>query len=258
MMIVDADCHISSAHLDGIAITVDDLLARMDRSKVDKALIWLKPPYNKEIEPENRAVYQAMKAYPDRLFGFGWTNPRLGREAALKAIRQSFEEYGFYGIKFNGAQDDYVIDDEKLVMPYLEEAARYGKVLAFHIGADFYENTHPYRLGNIAARFPETRFLMIHMGGAGKPSLDRSAVETALKYPNITLIGSAIGENAIARAIQVLGPERICFGSDTPFAMMHVQLAMYRALLEDFDQETCRKVLGENLLNLLDISGDDL
>ena len=250
MRIIDADCHISSSKHDGIAITVDDLLARMERARVDQALIWLKPPYNKDIAPENRAVYQAVQAHPGKFYGFGWTNPRLGREAALKAIRQSFEEYGFYGVKFNGAQDDYVIDDAQ-VMPLIEAAAGYGKVLAFHIGADFYENTHPYRLGNIAARFPETRFLMIHMGGAGTPSLERSAIETAARCPNITLIGSAIHENAIARAIRDLGPDRLCFGSDTPFRMMHVQLAMYRALLEDFDQVTCEKVLGGNLAALL-------
>lgn len=251
MRIIDADCHISSGKHDAIAITVDDLLARMERSGVEQALIWLKPPYNKEIEPENRAVYQAVQAHPGKFYGFGWTNPRLGREKALQAIKQSFEEYGFYGIKFNGAQDDYVIDDEQLVLPLIEVAARYGKVLAFHIGADFYENTHPYRLGHLAARFPETRFVMIHMGGAGTPSLERSAIETAARYPNITLIGSNIHENAIARAIRALGPDRLCFGSDTPFRMMHVQLAMYKALLEDFDQVTCEKVLGANLAALL-------
>ena len=251
MQIIDADCHLSSTRHDGIAITVDGLLARMERAQVAKALIWLKPLYNKEIEPENRAVYQAMQAYPHKFYGFGWTNPNLGREAAHKAIQQSFEEYGFDGIKFNGAQDNYVIDDEQLVLPLIEAAARYGKVIAFHIGADFYENTHPYRLGHIAARFPETRFLMVHMGGAGTPSLERSAIETAQRCPNITLIGSAIHENAIARAIRELGPERVCFGSDTPFRMMHVQLAMYKALLEDFDQATSEKVLGGNLAALL-------
>jgi len=252
MRIIDADCHISSGKHDGIAITVTDLLALMQRAQVDQALIWLKPPYNKDIQPENRAVYEAMKAYPHKFYGFGWTNPRLGRAAALKAIQQGFEEYGFHGIKFNGAQDEYVIDDEELVLPLIEAAARYGKLIAFHIGADFYENTHPYRLGRIVDRFPETRFLMIHMGGAGTPSLERSAIETAARCPNITLIGSAIHENAIARAIRVLGPDRLCFGSDTPFRMMHVQLAMYKALLEDFDAATCEKVLGGNLAALLD------
>lgn len=251
-MIIDADCHISSHKFDALALTADDLLREMERAGVDKALIWLKPPYNKEIAPENRAVYEAMRAHPDQLLGFGWVNPRLGPTVARDTIKRCFEEYGFYGIKFNGAQDDYVIDDAA-ILPYIEQAAAYGRPLAFHIGADFYENTHPYRLGQIAARFPELPFLMVHMGGAGIPALDRSAVEVARQHPNITLIGSAIGERAILRALAALGPDRLCFGSDTPFGLLHVQLAMYRALLRDHDATTQAQVLGGNLARLLGV-----
>jgi len=200
-MIIDADCHVSSQKFDPLAITAGELVETMDRAGVDKALIWLKPPYNKEIDPENRAIYAAMQAFPGRFLGFGWANPRLGPRHTTDTIKRCFEEYGFYGIKFNGAQDGYVIDDAELVMPHIEQAAAYGKVIAFHIGADFYENTHPYRLGRIAAAFPESRFLMVHMGGAGKPPLDRAAVETAAQHANITLIGSDIPEWAILRAI---------------------------------------------------------
>ncbi|MBS1252083.1 MAG: hypothetical protein MAG451_01119 [Anaerolineales bacterium] len=92
---------------------------------------------------------------------------------------------------------------------------------------------------------------MIHMGGAGTPALDRSAVETAAEHPNITLIGSAIGERAILNAIKILGADRLCFGSDTPFCLMHVRLAMYRALLRDFDEDEQAKILGGNLARLL-------
>jgi predicted TIM-barrel fold metal-dependent hydrolase len=224
----------------------------MDRAGVDQALVWLKPPYNKDIDPENRAIYEAMRMYPQRLLGFGWANPRLGKQHTLDTIRRCFEEYGMYGIKFNGAQDYYVIDDTS-ILPYIEAAAAYGKPIAFHIGADFYENTHPYRLGNIAARFPEIPFLMVHMGGAGTPALDRSAVETAQKHPNITLIGSAIHELAILNALKTLGTDRLCFGSDSPFRLMHVQLAMYQALLRDFPPDDQAKVLGGNLAGLLDL-----
>jgi len=253
-MIIDADCHISSRKFDALAITAAELIAQMDRAGVDKALVWLKPPYNKEIAPENRAVHDAMRAYPDRLLGFGWVNPRLGADAARATIKRCFEEYGFYGIKFNGAQDEYVIDDPT-TLPLIEAAAAYGKPLAFHIGADFYENTHPIRLGRIAARFPELPFLMVHMGGAGVPALDRSAVEVAAVHPNITLIGSAIGERAILRALDVLGPDRLCFGSDMPFGLMHVQLAMVRALLRDYSAAAQAKVLGGNLAHVLGLTG---
>jgi uncharacterized protein len=251
-MIVDADCHISSRKFDGLAITAPELVALMDRAGVDKALVWLKPPYNKDIAPENRAVHEAAQAYPDRLLPFGWTNPRLGHLAASDAIKQCFEEYGFLGIKFNGAQDGYVIDDES-VLPLIEQAAAYDKVIGFHIGADFYENTHPYRLGRIAERFPETRFLMIHMGGAGLPNLSRSAIEVAAQHPNILLIGSAIDEWAILMAIRHLGADRVAFGSDTPFGYMHVRLAMYQALLRDHAGPERDLVLGGNLCRFLNL-----
>ena len=252
-MIIDADCHISSHRFDSLAITGDDLVAQMDRAGVDKALVWLKPPYNKDIAPENRAVYEATLHYPQRLIGFGWVNPRLGREHASDTIRRCFEEYGFAGIKFNGAQDDYVIDDAQLSMPLIEQAAGYGKPLAFHIGSDFPEQTHPWRLGTIAARFPETQFLMIHMGGAALPALDRAAIEVAERCPNITIISSAILEQPILRAIDRLGPERVCFGSDTPFRLMHVQLAMHRALLRDHDEAAQAQVLGGAIARVLGV-----
>jgi predicted TIM-barrel fold metal-dependent hydrolase len=251
-MIIDADCHISSHKFDGLAITADELVEQMDRAGVDKALVWLKPPYNKDIAPENKAVYEATKKYPDRLLGFGWTNPRLGKDVALDTIKQCFEEYGLLGIKFNGAQDDYVIDDPA-IMPFIEVATRYGKPVAFHIGSDFFENTHPYRLGHIAATFPETQFIMIHMGGARLPALDRSAIETTQKYDNIIIIGSAIPATAILRAINTLGSDRICFGSDMPFRLMHVELAKYRALMRDLDETDQVKILGGNIAHLLNL-----
>jgi predicted TIM-barrel fold metal-dependent hydrolase len=251
-MIIDADCHISSRRFDALAITGADLVERMDRAGVDRALIWLRPPYDRNIDPENQAVFEAVRGYPDRLIGFGWANPNLGHPHTLDTIRRCFEEYGFSGIKFNGAQDYFVIDDAA-VLPYIEAAARYGKPIAFHIGADFYENTHPYRLGRIAGRFPETQFLMVHMGGAGTPSLERSAIEVAQQHPNITLIGSAIHEMAILRALTVLGAQRLCFGSDSPFRLMHVQLAMYQALLRDCTEEDRSNVLGGSLARLLGI-----
>ena len=249
--IVDADCHISSHKFDALAITADELVREMDRAGVDKALVWLKPPYDKNIDPENRAVYDAVRAFPDRLLGFGWANPRLGQHHAMETIRRCFEEYGFLGIKFNGAQDGYVIDDQELSVPVIEFAAGYGRPIAFHIGGDFPENTHPYRLGNIARRFPETRFILIHLGGASFPALDRAAIEVARDHSNIAVIGSAIHERAILQAIRTRGSERVCFGSDMPFFLMHTRLAMYEALLRDFEPEARACVLGGNILRLL-------
>jgi predicted TIM-barrel fold metal-dependent hydrolase len=95
--------------------------------------------------------------------------------------------------------------------------------------------------------------MMIHMGGAALPALDISAIEAAAQHSNITIIGSAVPAPAILRAIHTLGVERLCFGSDTPFCLMHVELAKYRALLRDFDKADQAEVMGGNLARLLGV-----
>ena len=142
--------------------------------------------------------------------------------------------------------------DGDLLAPVL--AAADTSYFAFHIGADFYENTHPYRLGAIAARFPQTQFLMVHMGGAGLPDLSRAAVETAQQHANITLIGSTVGDRAVLAALQALGSERVCYGSDAPFHLVHVCLAMYQALLRDFSAAERANVMGGNIARILGLS----
>ena len=86
-MIVDADCHISPL-AEGVNITVAELLRRMDKARVDKALVWLTPPYKREIDESNAYVHEAAKAHPDRLLGFGWTDPRLGVEKAKDMVKK--------------------------------------------------------------------------------------------------------------------------------------------------------------------------
>ena len=252
-MIIDADCHISSARHDEYAMTAEDLLPLMDRAEIDRALIWLKPPYDRAIEPENEAVHRAVEQHSDRFIGFGWTNPRLGEERAAAAIDRCIEEYGFLGVKFNGAQDGYVIDDER-VLPLIERVTSRGRIVAFHIGGDFPENTHPMRLGSIAREFPQATFLMIHMGGAAFPALERAAIEVASEHQNVHVIGSAIHERAILQAVDSLGAERVSFGSDMPFFLNHVRLGMYRAMLRDHPERDAELILGGNMVRLLGLS----
>jgi predicted TIM-barrel fold metal-dependent hydrolase len=134
-LIIDADTHISLTGEDANAITFDELVRRMDRAGVDKALTWLRPPYMREIAASNAYVYRATQQYPDRILGFGWADPHLGLDEAKAAVKRCVEEYGFYGVKLNGAQNSYYIDDPQLALPIVEEIARTGKLLAFHVGA---------------------------------------------------------------------------------------------------------------------------
>lgn len=223
----------------------------MDRAGVDRAVVWLQPPYMREVSASNRYIHQAMSQYPDRIIGFGWVDPHLGIDAMKDEIRRCIEDYGFWGIKFNGAQNNFYIDDPELSLPLIEAVVETGRLLAFHIGTDAYEETHPRRLGRIAKQYPQTTMLMIHMGGVGFHDLSSSAIEVLQECPNLVAIGSAVRPQPILKAIKTVGAQRICFGSDTPFELMHVELAKYRALLEDeLNASDIMDVLGGNMARL--------
>lgn len=253
-MIIDADTHISPTGEDAYAVTAEQLIASLDRAGVDKALVWLRPPYMREIADSNRYVYQAVRRYPDRLLGFGWADPHLGVERMKDEIKRCLEEYGFHGIKLNGAQNNFYIDHPTLALPLVEFSARAGTRLAFHIGTDAFEATHPFRLGKIAALYPETSILMVHMGGVGFADLSNAAIEVMAGHPNITGIGSGIRPVNVLKAVRTLGAERICFGSDYPFNLIHVELAAYHALLDgEVTPREKAAILGGNLARVLNL-----
>jgi len=247
-MIIDADTHITPTDN---PFSIEQLIHTMDSAEVDKALTWLRPDYHgEEIEGHNAYLYRATQQYPDRILGFGWADPTVGVKHAKEMAKRCIEEYGFYGVKLNGAQNNYYIDDPELALPVAEEIARSGKMLAFHIGADAYERTHPWRAAKIARLYPETPIFMIHMGMRDR-DMCRAVVEVAQEHPNMYLIGSSTTYWAVLGAIQALGAQRVCFGSDAPFGFMHVELAMYQALLQDQLSERDRHdVMGGNIARL--------
>lgn len=250
MYIFDADTHISLTEKD--AQTVEQLLRNMDAAAIDRSLVWLQPPYMRDIDEANRYVYESAKRYPDRLTPFGWVDPHLGLQKAYDTIRCCADEYGMKGIKLNGAQNVFYIDDEREIDPIISRIEEMGLALALHVGADFYDHTHPYRCAKIARRHPNLRMLIAHMGGAGIPNLGSSAIEFAAQHANMLLIGSAISYKTVMKAIESLGADRVCFGSDAPFAYQHVEVAAYHALLKDAVSEDEKAlIMGENLKRFL-------
>ncbi|MCL1999839.1 MAG: amidohydrolase family protein [Planctomycetes bacterium] len=244
-MIIDADVHISPTRESGNSILVEELIERMDDAGVDKGLTWIQPPYVRSLLDNSlKYLYESVKRFPDRLLGFGWVDPNLGLDRCFDTIRRCIEEYGFYGVKLNGAQNTFYLDDETTSIPLIEAISRLGKPVAFHCGADVRDYTHPFLIAKVAKRFPETQFLMVHMGGAAFDDFSRSAIQAANECPNLTLIGSAIRSIPLIGAIKELGSHRVAFGSDTPFELMYLEIRKYQAFIEkEFTPED-----GENIM----------
>ncbi|WP_283229980.1 amidohydrolase family protein [Fusibacillus kribbianus] len=246
--VLDADTHMSPyKNFDG-SIGAEQWEKIMEAAGIDKALVWLLPQGVEDVSESNAYIYEASRVN-SRMVPFGWANIGEGVEKAKEDARKCLEEYGFCGVKLNGAQNEYYIDSPE-AMEVIDVIARLGGMLAFHIGADYPEFTDPRRAAAAASRYPEMPILMVHMGGAGEPDVSDRVIETAKDYSNMYLIGSAIGVDKVKRAIDLLGADRVLFGSDTPFYNVEKVKAAYLEMLSAYGEETTEKVMGLNAKRL--------
>lgn len=246
MQRIDADTHISNLRTENRQ-TAEQLIERLDTAGFNGALVWLQPVC--DVAEQCRYVYESVRRYSHRLLGFGWVDPKAdGVPRSIELVRRYVEDYGFYGVKLNGAQNDYDLLTPDY-LPVVEAIAREGVVLAFHSGRD--ENTRPRKVAELAARYPETRVLLVHMG----QSLCDEAIDAAARCPNITLVGSGMPDyKPVLTALRRLGAERVCFGSDAPFRDIAKIRDIYDRLLDpQVTPEEKAMVMGGSLMALLGI-----
>ena len=252
-MIFDCDTHMSPYRNFEGAVNAEQLNDMLARGGVDQALVWLLPQEVEDVSESNLYIYENAKKYPRLAVPFGWANVMEGEQKALQDARTCLLEYGFKGVKLNGAQNAYYIDSPS-AMRVCEEIAKNGGVIAFHIGADEPDFTNASRAAAVAKAFPETPIMMVHMGGAGSPDRSSEVIAAAKECPNMWLIGSAIGAASVKTAIDELGAERVMFGSDSPFADPRACAAAYDEMLRPYDQAVKDLVMYQNAQRLFKLA----
>lgn len=249
-MIIDADCHVSSRS-SGPGISWNTLLQQMDTYGIDKAITWPMVSYVREMASDNKAIYEAAQAHPDRILNFGGVNPLLGMDETMDELKRCIEVYGVKGVKLNGARDGYYVDDPALSLPLIEMIAEAGIALAFHCGANDFERTHPYRIAKVSDMYPDLPIMIVHMGGSGTPSLHDAVIDLAARYPNWYLIDSEADYRKALVAVEVLGSDRVCYGSDTPFCPMRYEWGMRKVIYQDVGEKDLAAIMGGNVARML-------
>ncbi len=252
MLVIDAHCHIGELKRERHGIrrfTVDDLIARMDRNGIDKAVVChlISPLWEQdEIRKGNNVVVDATWQYPDRLIGLCVVNPKHGRFAEQEARRGL--EAGLRGIKVQPAMHGYYPVDGELMDPLMRIAEAAGVPVVTH--SDFNAKCcTPYQVARLAARYPRVTVVMLHMGMDPEMLVHvpevvgpvrNLVVETSQTpdYPHAVFVNSA----------RRLGADRVLFGSDGPIVSAEVNLTKLAVAEETYGltKDEKRKILGEN------------
>lgn len=205
----------------------DRWAAELDRHHVSRVALIA------SVSGDEGSVEVAVRRHPDRFVGFFVLNPAAA--GASDAARRAFGELGLRCACLFPAMHRYDLDDERVVAVFEAAAAHRGAIFA-HCGYLSIEARvklglpsafdlrcgDPLALASTAARFPGVPVIVPHFGGGflrealmaadACPNIhfDTSSSNSWIKYfPGLTLA------EVFHRALAVVGPERLVFGTDS-------------------------------------------
>lgn len=188
----------------------------------------------------NDVVEQLIREDPVHFAGFYCVNPGVGM-ACVEDFRAALGR-GFHGLKLAP-----IVHRFRLDLPSVKElaltCAEFGVPFYSHVIADAGASTE--KMGELAAEFKETLFIIGHMGLGPADTL---AVDVAAKYDNVLLETSGGSFLGIQSALARLGASKLIYGSEFPLHHQSVELHKLELLVKDSDFEL---VAGGNMLRLL-------
>ncbi len=207
----------------------DRWVGELDRHQVARAALIASIPGDEE------SVAAAIARHPARLVGFFMLNPSAA-DAAERLLR-ALSDWKLRGVCLFPAMHHYRLDDERVTATF-EVAASRGAAVFVHCGvltvgvrkrlglpSPFNLRLgDPLALATVAARFPKVPVIIPHFGAGflretlmaadqcPNIHLDTSSTNGWVKYhPGLTL------EAVMRQALEVVGPDRLLFGTDSSF-----------------------------------------
>lgn len=219
-MIIDTHVHIGkSLNFD---MKEEDVLYSLDKYGIDVAIVSnceasshdhdrkLLP---KELQkPQIKCLEKALlfaRSNKDKIYLQHWVKPM---EAITSELRTMIEENldVIKGIKFHPYHSGVSFTSEDCER-YVRLAAEYGLPVISHTGTEYDDN--PKRLFEMAKKYPETPFVMVHLGLG---SDNREAIELCRRQKNLYGDTTWVSVESTLEFINKCGDERIMFGSDSP------------------------------------------
>jgi len=278
-MIIDIHCHPTN-YIDaawrhgGEPFTAERLIQMMDgpylingkERRIDYAVI--QPPPGNTVWTEGmRGGAQGIRDYmaycrenarnhPDRLIGCFTYNPRFGVEEGVAEFERHVKEDGFRMLKLHSNMHAYRPDRATdWLFPILRKATELGVPVLAHTGDGPY--SIPSQFYPAIDAFPEMKFIIGHFGIQTGAAYCFDAAWITKKNPNVYVETGWCFQSRIVEFAELLGPEKLILGTDTPPNEPGVWIRMLEVLTWDYPQG-CRlsetdleDALGNNAARLM-------
>ena len=241
-MIIDAHIHLGSWKnlFEGISVTYEELDTMLDDEGMFGAVITSTDRRNNDYLLE--AVEKGSKKY----FPIPWI---YDDKNCLEWIDKNRDK--IYGIKVHQSVERLRVNSKE-VLPFLKWAYDNNKIVVVHCGRWQEYASYKYVV-EAAEKFKRLPFIFSHMGGAHYPlALDAINVVKERNLKNVFMGIEGLMEHWVVKhGIEVLGAERIIFGSDYPLSHPRMFIAMLQAI--KLDPRDMERIVYFNIAELLGI-----
>ena len=204
-------------------------------------------PTQGQVQKINSQTIALTKKYAGFACGFCFLNPTHSRKSLFEEMERCILTANLKGVKLEATvnardrRNDFI----------MEKCAELGVPLLQHswdttIVNDRKRQSDPEDVAKLARRHPETTLIMAHLTAAGH----RGILDIApLANVYVDTSGSQPFSGIIEYAVEILGAERILFGSDVPGRDFSAALA--RIYGADISVKQKKLILGRNTQRLL-------
>jgi len=184
-----------------------------------------------------------------KLISFGAIHPAMGD---LRNAIYRIKEMGFKGIKLHPDNQNTFFDDENYIK-IIEYAEENGLITVVHSGfdgTDFHEiRCTPFRILNVLKRIQPERLIMAHMGANFMWYDAEQTICGKGLYFDTAFVNKRIETQQFIRLMEKNGPEKILFGTDSPWDNQKEDLDYIKNL--PINEGDRKMILGENAAKLL-------
>ena len=199
------------------------------------------PPVD-EVRRGNERVIGLIDRHPGFVSGLVYVNPNLSETRSI--LEEGLQHPGIVGVKlWISCRDEQGHLDP--VYPVLELAAERNVPVLCHAfyrsGGNLPGELSPTDIAHLAARYPQARLIMAHMGGQWI-----QGVRAIRPYPNVwtDFSGGRAYMGSVEFAVRELGAGRVLYGSDAFIRAFAVMLAKVAAA--ELDPPDKRRIVWDN------------
>lgn len=256
--------------------TGDRLIEHMDEAGIDVTVAVCVDDANiqkltaERMQKANRFLGEVVKRHSKRVVGLAGIDPR--RPEAVDMAKACFEEFGLRGIKYH--PDNGFDPSSAESYKVFEILAKNKGVLLSHTSPLMPRGrskfADPMKLSDIAVDFPEIKVIAAHMGGyVNWRSWGCLAAFQSTMYGDLAVWDNLAFHNyplfcrELRTAIDMVGADKILFGSDAPVQTLIDPLRKWIDAIRDLPQKApegiqftikeTEMILGENARMILGI-----